>query len=227
MCLTCFVGQDNIAGGEFRASFYRFSQQAGSLEGKGMRVLGSLAYPFRGCSWVTVRSEAKGMTKRKHLKRLVRNRAAQTGEPYATALRSVRRDQLEERMPALPAATQDVIASCSFCGKSTTEVKTLVAGPGVFICNECVDLSVTIVAANADLTSEQSARLRAQALDRPVPEILHMLPGLARSVARSEAELARWVGRLRDRRTDWGQIADVLGTSADDARRRFDQAQPV
>ncbi len=30
--------------------------------------------------------------------------------------------------------------SCSFCGKGNLEVRKLVAGPGVFICNECVDL---------------------------------------------------------------------------------------
>ncbi len=29
---------------------------------------------------------------------------------------------------------------CSFCGKSEKEVKRLIAGPGVFICDECVDL---------------------------------------------------------------------------------------
>src|SRR6056297_2898358 len=29
---------------------------------------------------------------------------------------------------------------CSFCGKSQDEVKKLIAGPGVYICNECVDL---------------------------------------------------------------------------------------
>ncbi len=29
---------------------------------------------------------------------------------------------------------------CSFCGKSQSEVKSLVAGPGVFICNECIAL---------------------------------------------------------------------------------------
>lgn len=29
---------------------------------------------------------------------------------------------------------------CSFCGKSETEVQRLIAGPGVFICNECIDL---------------------------------------------------------------------------------------
>ena len=42
----------------FRASLRRLSQQAGLVEGKGMIVLGSLSYPFRGCSWDTVRSEA-------------------------------------------------------------------------------------------------------------------------------------------------------------------------
>jgi len=36
-------------------------------------------------------------------------------------------------------------AYCSFCGKSSTEVKKLVAGPGVFICNECVALAQQII----------------------------------------------------------------------------------
>jgi len=31
---------------------------------------------------------------------------------------------------------------CSFCGKGQDEVKKLIAGPSVFICNECVDLSL-------------------------------------------------------------------------------------
>src|SRR5271170_6131506 len=29
---------------------------------------------------------------------------------------------------------------CSFCGKSQDQVKKLIAGPGVYICDECVDL---------------------------------------------------------------------------------------
>jgi hypothetical protein len=36
--------------------------------------------------------------------------------------------------------------SCSFCGKTHTEVKKLIAGPNVFICNECINLSVDIIA---------------------------------------------------------------------------------
>ena len=34
---------------------------------------------------------------------------------------------------------------CSFCGKSAEQVRRLVAGPGVFICNECVDLCCDIL----------------------------------------------------------------------------------
>ena len=34
---------------------------------------------------------------------------------------------------------------CSFCGKGHSEVKKLIAGPGVYICNECVDLCVSIL----------------------------------------------------------------------------------
>ena len=53
-----------------------------------------------------------------------------------------------------------------------------------------------------------------------------MLPGIARLATRVEADLARWVSRLRDQGTDWQQIADALGTSPDDARQRFEVSQP-
>ncbi len=51
---------------------------------------------------------------------------------------------------------------CSFCGKTSEQVRRLVAGPGVFICNECVDLCCDIL--DEDLaevepsTSEQLLR---------------------------------------------------------------------
>lgn len=35
--------------------------------------------------------------------------------------------------------------SCSFCGKSQDQVKKIVAGPGVYICNECIDLCKEIM----------------------------------------------------------------------------------
>ena len=34
---------------------------------------------------------------------------------------------------------------CSFCGKSQREVRKLIAGPTVFICDECVELCLDII----------------------------------------------------------------------------------
>jgi ATP-dependent Clp protease ATP-binding subunit ClpX len=34
---------------------------------------------------------------------------------------------------------------CSFCGKSQKQVIKLIAGPGVYICDECIELCVEIV----------------------------------------------------------------------------------
>jgi ATP-dependent Clp protease ATP-binding subunit ClpX len=36
-------------------------------------------------------------------------------------------------------------ARCSFCGKSQSQVKRMVAGPGVYICNECIELCQEII----------------------------------------------------------------------------------
>jgi hypothetical protein len=40
--------------------------------------------------------------------------------------------------------------TCSFCGKSQDEVRKLIAGPNVFICDECIDLCNDIIAAEVD-----------------------------------------------------------------------------
>jgi ATP-dependent Clp protease ATP-binding subunit ClpX len=40
---------------------------------------------------------------------------------------------------------KDEFLKCSFCGKSQKQVKKLVAGPGVYICDECVDLCNEII----------------------------------------------------------------------------------
>ena len=37
------------------------------------------------------------------------------------------------------------LTMCSFCGKGNSEVKKLIAGPGVYICNECVDVCSSIL----------------------------------------------------------------------------------
>ena len=41
--------------------------------------------------------------------------------------------------------SSDKVLYCSFCGKSQHEVKKLIAGPSVFICDECIDLCTDII----------------------------------------------------------------------------------
>ena len=41
--------------------------------------------------------------------------------------------------------TEDKVLHCSFCGKSQNEVKKLIAGRGVYICDECIDVCINIV----------------------------------------------------------------------------------
>jgi len=48
---------------------------------------------------------------------------------------------------------------CSFCGKSQDSVKKIVAGPGVFICDECVDLCTSIIEAEKYEEEEQGYTL--------------------------------------------------------------------
>jgi len=43
------------------------------------------------------------------------------------------------------ASSTDKKISCSFCGKSQREVRKLIAGPAVFICDECVELCMDII----------------------------------------------------------------------------------
>ena len=50
--------------------------------------------------------------------------------------------------------SEDKELHCSFCGKSQNEVKKLIAGRGVYICDECIDVCINIVA--EDLHQEKS-----------------------------------------------------------------------
>ncbi|MCK5379178.1 MAG: ATP-dependent Clp protease ATP-binding subunit ClpX [Acidobacteria bacterium] len=55
------------------------------------------------------------------------------------------------------------VLRCSFCGKSQHEVKKLIAGPTVYICNECVEVCLDIIA--EDRVHE--AKVRHQDLPKP------------------------------------------------------------
>src|SRR4051794_41938781 len=46
------------------------------------------------------------------------------------------------------------LLKCSFCGKSQKQVKKLIAGPGVYICDECIDLCNEIIEEELSESSE-------------------------------------------------------------------------
>jgi ATP-dependent Clp protease ATP-binding subunit ClpX len=55
------------------------------------------------------------------------------------------------------------LLKCSFCGKSQRQVKKLIAGPGVYICDECIDLCNEIIEEELSETPE----LRLEELPKP------------------------------------------------------------
>jgi ATP-dependent Clp protease ATP-binding subunit ClpX len=55
--------------------------------------------------------------------------------------------------------TGDEVLRCSFCNKSQREVKKLIAGPTVFICDECVDICLDIIAEDRMLEQQQDTSL--------------------------------------------------------------------
>jgi ClpX C4-type zinc finger/Glyoxalase superfamily protein len=90
---------------------------------------------------------------------------------------------------------QEKLLYCSFCGKSQHEVHKLIAGPAVYICDECVDLCV-------DIVDEQLLRLiegdeksaRAMSTERLQHYLEHAAKGAQRNrlaLQRIEAMLAR------------------------------------
>ena len=46
---------------------------------------------------------------------------------------------------------------CSFCGKNQSEVKKLIAGPSVYICDECVSLCNDIIKEDLAEKKEESS----------------------------------------------------------------------
>ncbi|GAA4970574.1 ATP-dependent Clp protease ATP-binding subunit ClpX [Uniformispora flossi] len=64
------------------------------------------------------------------------------------------------------------LLKCSFCGKSQKQVKKLIAGPGVYICDECIDLCNEII----EEELSESSELKFEELPKP-REICEFLDG--------------------------------------------------
>jgi ATP-dependent Clp protease ATP-binding subunit ClpX len=61
----------------------------------------------------------------------------------------------------------DSLLRCSFCGKSSEQVRKLIAGPGVYICNECVELCNEILDEELFNSSDDTATQPPLASDPP------------------------------------------------------------
>ncbi len=59
--------------------------------------------------------------------------------------------------------------TCSFCGKPQEEVERLIAGPGVFICNECIELCQSLIAPDAAPVKRSSAVTKDETPNLPTP----------------------------------------------------------
>jgi hypothetical protein len=109
------------------------------------------------------------------------------------------------------------IASCSFCGKPNTEVDRLVAGPGVYICNECVALSQQIIDAKSASVLHVAPWQRVS----DVAAVLENLPRIAKASVLVEESLTGWVRRARELGATWARIGDALGMTRQSAWARF------
>jgi ClpX C4-type zinc finger len=114
-------------------------------------------------------------------------------------------------------AQKALIASCSFCGKPNTEVATLVAGPGVYICDECVALCQLIM----ESKPASVPQLRAWQQTDDVEAVLESLPRVARAADQVEKDLAGWVGRARELGATWARIGESLDMTRQSAWARF------
>ena len=100
---------------------------------------------------------------------------------------------------------------CSFCGKNQHEVKKLIAGPSVFICDECVDLSNDIIKEESkeveeELDSSESVLLSPKELSRSLGE--HVI---GQNEAKKSMSVAVYnhYKRLKNNKNDNADFKDV------------------
>jgi hypothetical protein len=113
----------------------------------------------------------------------------------------------------MPITAEDL--RCSFCNKSRHEVEKLIAGPGVYICGECVELCNQILAVDGplDLVSDLSRQS-----DQELVDILVRIHSSHASVDRTAQQFVR---ELRRRQVTWARIGEALGMTRQSAWERF------
>lgn len=110
---------------------------------------------------------------------------------------------------------------CSFCGKSQHVVKKLIAGPAVFICDECVALCTKIVAETPD-ADPNATPAKIEWPDNVTTEnLLALLKAQEKTHEEVASRLQKSIDILRTREVSWQAIGDALGISRQAAWERF------
>jgi ClpX C4-type zinc finger len=109
--------------------------------------------------------------------------------------------------------------ACTFCLKPAADVETMVAGPGVYICNECVDLCNHVIASKPEGKKDPDVTSWHKRLSDT--ELLAHLPKVAATSAHVERQLTGWVREGRGRGITWTRIGESLGMTRQSAWERF------
>ncbi|MHB1583954.1 MAG: ClpX C4-type zinc finger protein [Acidimicrobiales bacterium] len=113
-------------------------------------------------------------------------------------------------------------ASCSFCLKAHTDVGTLVAGPGVYICDECVALSSHLIASKPKSSKPRPVqRIAPWDAEAGLDAVLASLPRVSQAGKQAEYALTRYVRRAHDLGATWAAIGQALGVARQSAWERF------
>ena len=120
-----------------------------------------------------------------------------------------------------PEETARIVASCSFCLRPNTEVGTLVAGHGVYICDACVALCAAVVKGKPSGVP----LIAPWEHDVAVDHILWSLPRVAAAGAQVEDNLSHWVQKARELGATWAAIGGALGMTRQSAWERFSGEQ--
>lgn len=107
---------------------------------------------------------------------------------------------------------------CSFCGKSQIDVEILISGPGVNICNECVELSARVLDENRGKPVDQEKRFQDY---WPTEILMKRLKLHDNAFAALDRSMQDIVDILRERDVSWAQIGEALGVSRQAAWKRF------
>jgi len=122
-------------------------------------------------------------------------------------------------MPAANSAKR--VYRCSFCGKAQVDVKALVAGPGVFICDECVQLCQQIIKKEKHKSAPQDAPNQLLPDNAPTETLLKTLAGYDGAFERIDAGMQDIADILREREVSWATIGEALAVSRQAAWKRF------